>query len=54
VRALMQMRRERERRLEQAGNIRLAIQEAERSGKLVVEAQGIIRGVITNCRNTIS
>jgi ATP-binding cassette subfamily F protein uup len=41
VRALMQMRRERERRLEQAGNIRLTIQEAERSGKLVAEAQKI-------------
>lgn len=41
VRALMQMRREREHRREQAGNIRLTIQEAERSGKLVAEAQRI-------------
>jgi len=41
VRALMQLRRERERRQEQAGNVRLTIQEAERSGKLVVEAQKI-------------
>lgn len=41
VRELMQMRRERERRQEKAGNIRLTIQEAERSGKLVVEAQKI-------------
>ena len=41
VRALIQMRRERERRLEQAGNVRLTIQEAERSGKLVVEAKKI-------------
>ena len=41
VRALMQMRRERARRQEQAGNVRLAIQEAERSGRLVVEAEKI-------------
>jgi len=41
VRALMQLRRERERRQEQAGNVRLTIQEVERSGKLVVEAQKI-------------
>jgi ATP-binding cassette subfamily F protein uup len=41
VRALMQMRRERGRRLEQAGNVRLTIQEAERSGKLVAEARKI-------------
>jgi ATP-binding cassette subfamily F protein uup len=41
VRALMQLRRERERRQEQAGDVRLTIQEAERSGKLVVEAQKI-------------
>jgi ABC transport system ATP-binding/permease protein len=41
VRTLIQMRREREHRQEQAGNVRLTIQEAERSGKLVVEAQRI-------------
>ena len=41
VRALIQMRREREWRQEQEGNVRLTIQEAERSGKLVVEAQKI-------------
>jgi ATP-binding cassette subfamily F protein uup len=41
VRALMQLRRDRERRQEQAGDVRLTIQEAERSGKLVVEAQKI-------------
>lgn len=41
VRALIQMRRERERRREQAGNVRLTIQEAERSGKLVAEARKI-------------
>jgi ABC transport system ATP-binding/permease protein len=41
VRALEQMRRERARRQEQMGNVRLTIQEAERSGKLVVEAEKI-------------
>jgi len=41
VRALVQMRQERARRQEQAGNIRLTIQEAERSGKLVAEAERI-------------
>ena len=41
VRALEQMRRERKRRQEQAGNVRLTIQEAERSGKLVAEATKI-------------
>ena len=41
VRALVQMRRERARRQEQAGNVRLTIQEAERSGRLVVEAEKI-------------
>ncbi len=41
VRALVQMRRERARRQEQAGNVRLTVQEAERSGKLVAEATRI-------------
>jgi len=41
VRALEQMRRERARRQEQAGNVRLTIQEAVRSGKLVAEATKI-------------
>lgn len=41
VRALVQMRQERARRQEQAGNVRLTIQEAERSGKLVAEAEKI-------------
>jgi ATP-binding cassette subfamily F protein uup len=41
VRALVQMRQERARRQEQAGNIRLTIQEAERSGRLVAEAEKI-------------
>jgi len=41
VRALVQMRRERARRQEQTGNVRLTIQEAERSGRFVVEAEKI-------------
>ncbi|MCK9364919.1 MAG: ATP-binding cassette domain-containing protein [Syntrophales bacterium] len=41
VRALMQLRRERAQRQEQTGNVRLAIQDANRSGRLVVEAQDI-------------
>jgi ATP-binding cassette subfamily F protein uup len=41
VRALVKMRQERARRQEQTGNVRLTIQEAERSGRLVVEAQEI-------------
>ncbi len=41
VRALAQMRRERARRQEQAGISRLVIQEAERSGRMVVDAEKI-------------
>ncbi len=41
VRALAQMRREGARRQEQAGNVRLTIGEADRSGKVVVEATKI-------------
>jgi ATP-binding cassette subfamily F protein uup len=41
VRVLVKMRQERAHRQEQTGNVRLTIQEAERSGKLVVEAQKI-------------
>ena len=41
VRALVQMRRERAHRQEQTGNVRLTIQEAERSGRFVVEAEKI-------------
>jgi len=41
VRALVQMRQERAHRQEQAGNVRLTIQEAERSGKFVAEAEKI-------------
>jgi len=41
VRALMKMRQERAQRQEQTGHVRLTIQEAERSGRLVVEADKI-------------
>jgi len=41
VRCLLQMRRERAQRQTQTGLARLAIQEAERSGRLVVEAEDI-------------
>ncbi|OPY78989.1 MAG: ABC transporter ATP-binding protein uup [Syntrophorhabdus sp. PtaU1.Bin153] len=41
VRALLKMREERARRREQAGVARLAIQEAERSGRMVVDAETI-------------
>jgi ATP-binding cassette subfamily F protein uup len=41
VGALVQMRRERARRQEQAGVSRLVIQEAERSGRMVVHAEGV-------------
>jgi ATP-binding cassette subfamily F protein uup len=41
VRALVKMRQERAHRQEQTGNVRLTIQEAERSGRLVLEAEKI-------------
>lgn len=41
VRALEKMRLERAGRQEQTGNVRLSIQEAERSGRLVVEADNV-------------
>ncbi len=41
VRALMALREERAERREREGNVRLAIQEARRSGKLVVDAEKI-------------
>ena len=41
VRALRQMRAERAARREQLGNVRMAAQEAERSGKLVIEAENV-------------
>lgn len=41
VRALMQMRRERARRQTQTGLARLVIQEAEKGGRMVVEAENI-------------
>ena len=44
VRALQQMRAQREDRREQLGNVRMQAQEAERSGKLVIEANDISFG----------
>ena len=41
VRALMEMRQERARRQEQSGVARLMIQEAERSGRMVIDAEKI-------------
>jgi ATP-binding cassette subfamily F protein uup len=41
VQALVRLRQERAHRREQEGNVRLTIQEAERSGRLVLEAQKI-------------
>jgi ATP-binding cassette subfamily F protein uup len=41
VRVLVKMRQERAHRQEQTGNVRLTIQEAERSGRLVVKAEEI-------------
>jgi len=44
VRALEQMRRQRQQRRERSGNVRLRLEEAERSGKLVIEADSISFG----------
>ena len=44
VRTLEQMRQQRQQRRERAGNARLQIQEADRSGDLVVEAKGLTFG----------
>lgn len=41
VRALEQLRRERGQRQEVQGNVKMKLQDAERSGKLVVEAEGL-------------
>ena len=41
VRALWSMRSERAQRREQQGNVRLSAQEADRSGKLVIQAEGV-------------
>ncbi len=41
VRALKTLRAERQARVEQVGNVRLLAQEAERSGRLVIEAEGL-------------
>lgn len=41
VRALQQLRKERSQRREKQGNVQMQLQEAERSGKLVIEAESI-------------
>lgn len=41
VRALQQLRKERSQRREKQGNVKMQLQEAQRSGKLVIEAEGI-------------
>lgn len=41
VRALQQLRRERSQRREKQGNVKMALQEAQRSGKLVLEAESV-------------
>jgi ATP-binding cassette subfamily F protein uup len=58
VRALLQMREERIRRQEIAGVSRLAIQEAERSGRMVVDAEAVSfswgdRKIVENFSTTI-
>lgn len=44
VRALMKMREEQQAWRRQAGKVRIRIQEAERTGKLVIEAEGVSHG----------
>ncbi len=44
VRSLKQMRQQRQERRQQTGTARIQLQEAERSGRLVIEAKGISRG----------
>ncbi len=41
VRALQQLRRERSQRREKQGNVKMQLQEAQRSGKLVIEAEDL-------------
>jgi ATP-binding cassette subfamily F protein uup len=58
VRALMALREERAARREREGSVKLAIQEAKQSGKLVVEAEGIgfaydNKNIITSFSTTI-
>jgi ATP-binding cassette subfamily F protein uup len=58
VRALMKMREERGRRRERIGTAKVLLQEAERSGKLVAEAEGVhfsyeSRPIIKNLNATI-
>jgi len=44
VRALEQLRRERQARRDRVGRARMNIQDAEKSGKLVIEAEGVVAG----------
>ncbi|MCM2358586.1 MAG: ATP-binding cassette domain-containing protein [Geobacteraceae bacterium] len=58
VRALKKMREERRERRERVGQVKIQLQEAERSGRLVVEAEGASfgydgRSVINNLTTTI-
>lgn len=43
VRALQQLRRERSQRREKQGNVKMQLQEAQRSGKLVIEAEDLMQ-----------
>ena len=43
VRALQQLRRERSQRREKQGNVKMELQEAQRSGKLVIEAEDLMQ-----------
>ncbi len=58
VRALMRLREERDARRERSGTARIAIQEAERSGRLVVDAENVSfaygdRKIVENFSTTI-
>ena len=43
IRALQQLRRERSQRREKQGNVKMQLQEAQRSGKLVIEAEDLMQ-----------
>ncbi|RMG59668.1 MAG: ATP-binding cassette domain-containing protein [Gammaproteobacteria bacterium] len=49
VRALKAMREERRQRRERQGSVRMALGEAERSGKIVIEAEGITHALGGRC-----
>ncbi|CAB0149964.1 ABC transporter ATP-binding protein uup [Pseudidiomarina piscicola] len=49
VRALQQLRKERQQRREQQGSAKLAVQESQRSGKLVFEGEGMSLGFAEQC-----